>query len=67
MFYMDTTWIIVSRFYNSGCLFELGCIITISVLLKSFGLNVNSDFTNSSDLKILGGCLFMVLIFLLNN
>jgi len=42
-----------SRLYNIVCIFALGFIITISVLLKSFALKVTSDFTNFPDSKIL--------------
>ena len=50
--YMITAGIIASRFYIYGCLFELGRIITILLLVELFGLKVNSDFTNSSDYKM---------------
>ena len=61
------TEIIASRLYNIGCVFALGFIITILLLVESFGLKLTSDFTNSSDSKILFKCLLMVLMFLPNN
>ena len=39
------------RLYNIGCVFTSGLIITIPLLLESFGLKVTSDFTNSPDSK----------------